>query len=137
VLCFFCFSFLLSLSGLSYSSCEYIYVAADLDEAQEAVYDSACRYWLELRDSFMRALEMTDSPALQGSKVFWGTHQRFFGQLCLSAKVHTVAEGRTREHEEKQRDRRASASFASCTHRLFVCSFFFLVRVSRNSQGSR
>jgi len=35
----------LVLSGLSYASCQYTYVNADLDEAQEAIYDSVVHFW--------------------------------------------------------------------------------------------
>ena len=78
--------------GLSYASCEYIYVSADLDEAQEAVYDAAARFWLDLREAYAHALSLTGSENSEW-KIFWSTHQRFFGALCSSAKIATIVQG--------------------------------------------
>ena len=75
--------------GLSYTSCEYIYVNADLDESEESIYNSAARFWLDMREAYVEALQLTGgSPAAW--KIYWSTHQRFFQALCSSAKIKTV-----------------------------------------------
>lgn len=62
---------------------------ADLDESEESIYNSAARFWLDMREAYAEAMRLTGSSN-QPWKIFWSTHQRFFGALCSSAKVKTV-----------------------------------------------
>jgi len=77
--------------GLSYASCEYTYVAADLDDALSAEYDAAVHFWLDLREAFSLAMDLCGCTNNEW-KIFWSTHQKFFHQLCCSAKVDTIVE---------------------------------------------
>lgn len=77
--------------GLSYSTCEYIYVDAALDDEQTRIYNEVAHFWLDLKVAYAQAMSLTDSPGLAW-KAFWGAHLRFFGQLCTSVKVNAIVE---------------------------------------------
>ena len=75
--------------GLSYSSCEYLYIDADLDAEQEKIYNTCAHFWLDLMEAFTLAMSLCGSDNIVW-RTFWSAHLRFFGQLCLSVKVNAI-----------------------------------------------
>ena len=63
-------------------------VKAPLTELQRECFDAAASFWGErLRPALERAAELTSTAAGHLMRSFWGAHQRFFKQLCVSLKV--------------------------------------------------
>jgi hypothetical protein len=77
--------------GLSFSTCEYETVRVDLNQQQTATYNLSVDLWVQI----LKTLEWCSrNPDYNMSKSvlkqYWSSHQRFFRQLCLAAKVPMV-----------------------------------------------
>lgn len=79
--------------GLSFCAAEFAPMDIMLDEEQEAVFDATAEVWSRLKADLQKALELgAVKPRVMG--VYWGSHQRFFKQLCMAMKVPSlVADG--------------------------------------------
>lgn len=85
---------------LSYRGAEFSVVNEDLSPEYRAFYNHCARLWARMKKEFeiMKdqisirvSLTPTEQKSLQMVMgTFWGTHQRFFNQLCLGAKVPAV-----------------------------------------------
>lgn len=68
--------------SLSYQDAEFGLVKVEVDPIFELQYDRACNFWSLLWDIVKR------HPALKTLQaLFWGSHQRFFKQMLMAAKV--------------------------------------------------
>jgi len=72
--------------GLSFNAAEFMTVEVALSPEQIAIYDEACRAWHETRVALVQALEATNTKS-RAMTAYWGAHQRFFRQLCVSFKA--------------------------------------------------
>ena len=85
--------------SLSYSGAEFELENCALSDEMSAMYDRSCAFWQMLHNVFNTA---ASGRCSEGRKVeksssvkwaqFWGSHQRFFRQMLLSAKVPHLAE---------------------------------------------
>ena len=78
--------------GLSYRQTEFVITESNLSEAQVKVWDQAVHVWNELKRSLVVAVDRTKGDLPRLWTQFWGSHQRFFKQLCVSMKVPKVIE---------------------------------------------
>jgi len=84
--------------SLSYSGAEFELENCALSDEMSAMYDRSCAFWQMLHNVFNTA---ASGRCSEGRKVeksssvkwaqFWGSHQRFFRQMLLSAKVPHLA----------------------------------------------
>ena len=84
--------------SLSYSGAEFELDNCALSDEMSAMYDRSCAFWQMLHNVFNTA---ASGRCSEGRKVeksssvkwaqFWGSHQRFFRQMLLSAKVPHLA----------------------------------------------
>eukprot|EP00966_Prymnesium_polylepis_P030548 710896-Prymnesium_polylepis.1 len=78
--------------GLSYSDAEFELVQAPLTAEQRSLFDAAATFWsARLLPALLAAAERTGTSVGQLTRTYWGTHQRFFKQLCVSLKVPALA----------------------------------------------
>lgn len=74
--------------GLSYASAEFELLRAPLSPKQRALYDGAALFWSQrLLPALLAAAERNAAAPGQLVRAYWGAHQRFFKQLCVSLKV--------------------------------------------------
>ena len=79
--------------SLSYEQAEFELMVAPLSDVQKATFDAAARFWGErLRPALEHAAELCNAQAGVLMRAFWGAHQRFFKQLCVSLKVGRLVE---------------------------------------------
>ncbi|XP_076928744.1 protein FORGETTER 1-like [Bidens hawaiensis] len=78
---------------LSYKGSEFEVVEVPLEAKMTEIYSKSAEFWTELRTELLSASELTslDKRSLsQLWRLYWGSHQRFFRYLCMSAKVPAV-----------------------------------------------
>eukprot|EP01047_Picozoa_sp_COSAG01_P019707 COSAG01_NODE_1103_length_11680_cov_13.513773_3_plen_312_part_00 len=85
---------------LSYRGAEFSVVNEDLSPEYRAFYNHCARLWARMKkefefmkDEIIEHIALTPEERRSLQRVmgtFWGTHQRFFNQLCLGAKVPAV-----------------------------------------------
>jgi pSer/pThr/pTyr-binding forkhead associated (FHA) protein len=85
---------------LSYRGAEFSVVDEDLSPEYRIFYNHCARLWgrmkkefEKMKDTITARISLTRKEARSLTMVmgtFWGTHQRFFNQLCLGAKVPAV-----------------------------------------------
>ncbi|XP_062521291.1 uncharacterized protein LOC134196225 isoform X2 [Corticium candelabrum] len=76
--------------GLSFKHTEFETIEVKLTKEQEKLYNTAAHIWNELRKSLEHAQKRTNTASKSLNASFWGAHQRFFKQLCLSMKVPSI-----------------------------------------------
>ena len=60
------------------------------------MYDAAAQFWTEMHGCFVTAMMLLGVKGVKGhpsARVmthYWGSHQRFFRQLCMAVKVPAV-----------------------------------------------
>ncbi|XP_066924417.1 uncharacterized protein [Clytia hemisphaerica] len=77
--------------GLSYHDAEFQTVETSLTDEQIKVYNKAVDVWKELKRCLTVALGRTGSTNTRIWIQYWGCHQRFFKQLCMSMKIPEIA----------------------------------------------
>ncbi|XP_047315332.1 protein FORGETTER 1 [Impatiens glandulifera] len=78
---------------LSYKGAEFEVVEVPLEARMMEMYKKAAEFWAELRVELLAAntLLANDKPnSSQLWRLYWANHQRFFGHMCMSAKVPAV-----------------------------------------------
>eukprot|EP00049_Salpingoeca_infusionum_P014447 m.270271 g.270271 ORF g.270271 m.270271 type:complete len:1323 (+) comp15677_c0_seq4:246-4214(+) len=76
--------------GLSYHDAEFTTDEASLSQRDIDMYDSAVKFWHELHSVFQRAAVLCRMTSKKVNAAYWGCHQRFYRQLCLSIKLPLV-----------------------------------------------
>ena len=81
--------------NLSYKDATFETINVHLDERQATLYDRCALFWQAMQECFESALEQLHScdgwvAPKHAMAQFWGAHQRFFKQLCMSVKVPQV-----------------------------------------------
>eukprot|EP00731_Ephydatia_muelleri_P029060 Em0020g704a len=76
--------------GLSFRQAEFSSLKVVLSKEQIQTYDTAAHVWSELKKSLGVALSKVAAPSSRTWATFWGAHQRFFKQLCMSMKVPAI-----------------------------------------------
>eukprot|EP00977_Amphora_coffeiformis_P006901 scaffold1508_cov178-Amphora_coffeaeformis.AAC.9 len=76
----------LSWDGAEFENCQ-----VELTKSQRQVYDASVRWWNRCRVCFEVALNMANQKAGLAWRIFWSTHQRFFKELAICAKVEFIA----------------------------------------------
>ena len=78
---------------LSFEGCEFELEEVPLDGFFMTLYDAAAELWRDAKDYFSQAANLLgDDFKMPGMwQQFWGAHQRFFKQLCVSLKVDARA----------------------------------------------
>lgn len=76
---------------LSYADCEFETVEVEPTPLQQQQYDDAVGFWRVAFECCQHAAaelaQIRMKPKRGLMSLFWGTHQRFFKQLCMSIKV--------------------------------------------------
>ncbi|XP_047130991.1 uncharacterized protein LOC100210324 isoform X1 [Hydra vulgaris] len=76
--------------GLSYHDAEFQTVEFDLTKEQIKIYNEAVVVWKELKRSLAVALDRLGIFNSRIWTLYWGSHQRFFKQLCMSMKTQEI-----------------------------------------------
>eukprot|EP00966_Prymnesium_polylepis_P257945 5958484-Prymnesium_polylepis.1 len=87
---------------LSFKSASFTTCVVDLTKSQQAMYDNAAQFWLEMKSAFEFAFDKLKvdrknadgrpHPAKAVATTFWACHQRFFRQLCMAIKIPRTVE---------------------------------------------
>lgn len=85
----------LSWDGAEFENCQ-----VELTNSQRRVYDASVRWWNRCRVCFEVALKMTNQKSGLAWRIFWSTHQRFFKELAICAKVDYIANDALRKVNE-------------------------------------
>ncbi|CAL0333656.1 unnamed protein product [Lupinus luteus] len=74
---------------LSYKGAEFEVIEAPLEDEMMDMYKKAAEFWAELRVELLSASAfLNEKPnSSQLWRLYWASHQRFFGHMCMSAKV--------------------------------------------------
>jgi len=76
---------------LSWDGAEFHTMEVKLSEEQIASYDSAVRWWFNVKNEIEAALSiMSIGPSKTLWRTYWSAHQRFFKDLCICAKINEV-----------------------------------------------
>ncbi|XP_064639306.1 uncharacterized protein LOC135494911 [Lineus longissimus] len=78
--------------GLSFKQAEFVTIEANLTPDQIKTYDTAAHLWNEMRKALDNALIRCKTSNSRVWSSFWGSHQRFFKQLCMGMKVPTIVQ---------------------------------------------
>jgi len=76
---------------LSWEGADFHTVKVRLGQKQVASYDGAVKWWFRVKDEIESALQMLNMPAKTMIwRLFFAAQQRFFKEMCISAKVEEV-----------------------------------------------
>ncbi|KAG9143262.1 hypothetical protein Leryth_010181 [Lithospermum erythrorhizon] len=78
---------------LSYKGAEFEVIEVPLEPIMMDMYQKAAAFWAELRVELLLASTFlrNDKPSSSNIwRLYWAYHQRFFGHMCMSAKVPAV-----------------------------------------------
>jgi hypothetical protein len=80
---------------LSWDGAEFETLQIPLNFQQQTVYDSAVRWWIRVKiylEDILNMPVMKDSPPNKMIwRIFWSSHQRFFKELAICAKIPYLA----------------------------------------------
>ena len=79
---------------LSWEGADFETLQIDLTADQRRVYDASVQWWNTCRHHLEVALKTIEADAKTGLvwRIFWSSHQRFFKELAICAKVPVVAQ---------------------------------------------
>ncbi|KAJ0498287.1 putative protein strawberry notch, P-loop containing nucleoside triphosphate hydrolase [Helianthus annuus] len=78
---------------LSYKGSEFEVVEVPLEAKMTEIYKKAAEFWADLRVELLSASELVFEEKAKSAmrwRLYWGSHQRFFRSVCMSAKVPAV-----------------------------------------------
>lgn len=75
---------------LSWEGADFHTVEVRLGQKQVASYDGAVKWWFRVKNEIESALQMLNMPAKTIWRLFYAAQQRFFKEMCISAKIEEV-----------------------------------------------
>ena len=75
---------------LSWEGADFHTVEVRLGQKEVASYDGAVRWWFKVKSEIESALQMLNMPAKTIWRLFFAAQQRFYKEMCISAKVEEV-----------------------------------------------
>jgi hypothetical protein len=81
---------------LSWDGAEFETLQIPLDQQQRIVYDQAVAWWTQMKQTLEQVLDFplmrVNPPNKMIWRIFWSSHQRFFKELAICAKIPYLAE---------------------------------------------